>query len=100
MPSCFTIISSLHGTYNNNNFAFTAEEYFTKRSLRDVKDLKESNPDIALVLNGNEDSTFQSISTMSYTEVHVKKVKVGSLILVRAGEVRLLYEKTRFYMPF
>ena len=90
IPSCFTLICSLHDTYNNENFAFTAEEYFTKRSLRDVKDLKDSNPESALVLNGNENSTFLSISTMSYTEVHVKKVKVGSLILVRAGEVRLL----------
>jgi cation transport ATPase len=67
----------------------TAEEYFTKRSLRDVKDLKDSNPDSALVLDESGDLALQPISNMSYSEVPVQDVKVGSIILVRAGEVRL-----------
>lgn len=63
-----------------------AEEYFTKRALGDVEALKESNPESALVLETQGTSTFPSVSAMTYTEVPLQKVKVGSFILVRAGE--------------
>lgn len=68
------------------SFSHIAEEYFTERALGDVKALKESNPESALVLETSGASSFPSTSSMAYTEVPVQKVMVGSYILVRAGE--------------
>eukprot|EP00250_Pteridium_aquilinum_P003795 c14080_g1_i1 orf=219-2813(-) len=68
------------------SFSHIAEEYFTERALGDVKALKESNPESALVLETSGASAFPSTSAMTYTEVPLHKVVVGSFILVRAGE--------------
>lgn len=68
------------------SFSHIAEDYFTERALGDVRALKESNPESALVLETDGKSASPSASAMSYTEVPLNKVKVGSYILVRAGE--------------
>lgn len=68
------------------SFSHIAEDYFTERALGDVKALKESNPESALVLDISGSSSFPSTSSMTYTEVPVQNVMVGSYILVRAGE--------------
>lgn len=63
------------------NLAHIAEEFFTSRSMVDVKELKESNPDSALLIqvkNGN----VPNISDLSYKSVPVHSVEVGSYILV------------------
>ncbi|KAK9109310.1 hypothetical protein Sjap_017370 [Stephania japonica] len=67
------------------NLAHIAEEYFTSRSMVDVKELKESHPDFALVLTGNGD-TPSHFSDLAYTKIPVHDLEVGSCILVRAGE--------------
>ncbi|CAH8358837.1 unnamed protein product [Eruca vesicaria subsp. sativa] len=62
------------------------EEFFTSRSMVDVKELKESNPETALVIdvdNGNVPNFFD----LSCKSVHVHNVKVGSYILVGTGEI-------------
>ncbi|XP_077225235.1 heavy metal atpase 1 isoform X2 [Tasmannia lanceolata] len=67
------------------NLAHIAEEYFTARAMVDVKDLKENNPDFALVLevNGNRSP---DLSSLAYKKVPVHDLEVGSYILVKAGE--------------
>ncbi|KAL8138312.1 hypothetical protein V2J09_004313 [Rumex salicifolius] len=67
------------------NLAHIAEEYFTSRSMVDVKELKENHPDFALVLDlkNNEPQIF---SGLDYDKVPVTDIKVGSHILVQAGE--------------
>lgn len=67
------------------NLAHIAEEYFTSQSMVDVKELKESNPDFALVLNvdGGQPPRF---SSMTYKKVPVHDLEVDSYILVKAGE--------------
>ncbi|GLT78859.1 hypothetical protein SLA2020_503780 [Shorea laevis] len=67
------------------NLAHIAEEFFTSRSMVDVKELKENNPDSALVLNVNDDN-LPNFSDLSYKSVPVHDVEVGSYILVGAGE--------------
>lgn len=64
----------------------TAEEYFTSKSMFDVRELKENHPEFALLLqtSGEESVHF---SDLSYTKVPVHDLEVGSHILVRAGEV-------------
>lgn len=64
----------------------TAEEFFTSRSMIDVKELKENYPDSALVLNV-DDGNEPDISNLDYRSVPVHDVHVGSYILVGAGEV-------------
>lgn len=62
-----------------------AEDYFTSRAMVDVRELKENNPEFALLLdvaNGNP-----ATSSLTYKRVPVQKLEVGSYILVRAGEV-------------
>lgn len=71
------------------NLAHIAEEYFTSRSMIDVKELKENHPDFALVLdleNGNN----PSFSDLKYHKVPVNDLEVGAYILVKAGEVCVL----------
>lgn len=68
------------------SFSHIAEEYFTKRAMGDVKALKESNPEYALVLETSEASTSRPMSALTYSEVPLRKVKAGSFVLVRAGE--------------
>lgn len=63
-----------------------AEEYFTKQSMIDVKELKESHPDFALVLDVNDDNV-PDTSDLEHRRVPVREVEVGSYILVGAGEV-------------
>ncbi|XP_031480072.1 probable cadmium/zinc-transporting ATPase HMA1, chloroplastic [Nymphaea colorata] len=66
------------------NLAHIAEDYFTGRAMVDVKELKENNPEFALLLdikNGNP-----AISSLTYKQVPVQDLEVGSYILVRAGE--------------
>lgn len=63
-----------------------AEEYFTSRSMIDVKELKENYPDFALVLDINEDELPNTFD-LAYKRVPVHDVEVGSYILVGAGEV-------------
>ncbi|EFJ33746.1 hypothetical protein SELMODRAFT_167322 [Selaginella moellendorffii] len=63
-----------------------AEEYFTNRALGDVKALKKSNPEFALVLDREVSSHSHLSTTVPYVEVDVSKVEVGALLLVKAGE--------------
>ncbi|XP_010927512.2 probable cadmium/zinc-transporting ATPase HMA1, chloroplastic isoform X1 [Elaeis guineensis] len=67
------------------NLAHIAEEYFTSRSMIDVKELKDNHPDFALLLEVNGDRLPQ-FSKLNYTKIPVHDLKVGSYILVRAGE--------------
>ncbi|CAN6541906.1 unnamed protein product [Malus baccata var. baccata] len=67
------------------NLAHIAEEYFTSRSMIDVKDLKENHPDFALVLDIN-DGQLPNTSDLAYKQVPVHNLQVGSYILVGAGE--------------
>ncbi|BBH05953.1 heavy metal atpase 1 [Prunus dulcis] len=62
-----------------------AEEYFTSRSMIDVKELKENYPDFALVLDIN-DEELPNTSNLAYKQVPVHDLQVGSFILVGAGE--------------
>ncbi|XP_028110894.1 probable cadmium/zinc-transporting ATPase HMA1, chloroplastic [Camellia sinensis] len=67
------------------NLAHIAEEYFTSRSKIDVKELKENYPDFALVLEVSNEK-LPNFSDLSYKKVPVNNLKVGSYILVKAGE--------------
>ncbi|XP_042475541.1 probable cadmium/zinc-transporting ATPase HMA1, chloroplastic [Macadamia integrifolia] len=67
------------------NLAHIAEEYFTSRSMIDVKELKENHPDFALVLEVDGDNA-PHFSDLTYKRVAVHDVEVGSYVLVRAGE--------------
>ncbi|XP_073010241.1 probable cadmium/zinc-transporting ATPase HMA1, chloroplastic isoform X2 [Typha latifolia] len=67
------------------NLAHIAEEYFTSRSMIDVKELKDSYPDFALLLETSGDGPHQ-FSKLSYIKIPVRDLEVGSYILVRAGE--------------
>ncbi|XP_044483471.1 probable cadmium/zinc-transporting ATPase HMA1, chloroplastic isoform X2 [Mangifera indica] len=67
------------------NLAHIAEEFFTSRSMVDVKELKENYPDSALVLDVNDDNV-PDISDLAYRSIPVHDVKVGSFILIGAGE--------------
>ncbi|XP_068657346.1 probable cadmium/zinc-transporting ATPase HMA1, chloroplastic isoform X2 [Aristolochia californica] len=62
-----------------------AEEYFTRRSMGDVKELKENHPDFALVLEVPGDRP-PHFSSLTYKKVPVHGLEVGSYILVKAGE--------------
>lgn len=64
----------------------TAEEYFTRKSMVDVRELKENHPEFALLLETSGDKSTR-FSNLSHTKVPVNDLKVGSHILVRAGEV-------------
>ncbi|KAK1268499.1 hypothetical protein QJS04_geneDACA006282 [Acorus gramineus] len=68
------------------NLAHIAEEYFTSRAMVDVKELKDNNPDFALVLEDNSDGSPQ-FSELIYKKVPVHDLEVGLYILVKAGEV-------------
>lgn len=70
------------------NLAHIAEEYFTSKSMFDVRELKENHPEFALLLETSGEESVQ-FSNLSYTRVPVHDLEVGSHILVRAGE--LLY---------
>ncbi|XP_039117653.1 probable cadmium/zinc-transporting ATPase HMA1, chloroplastic isoform X2 [Dioscorea cayenensis subsp. rotundata] len=67
------------------NLAHIAEEYFTSRSMIDVKELKDNYPDHALVLEVNDDQPVQFLK-LNYKKIPVSDLEVGSFILVRAGE--------------
>ncbi|KAK8328348.1 hypothetical protein V6Z11_A11G245500 [Gossypium hirsutum] len=67
------------------NLAHIAEEFFTSRSMIDVKELKENYPDSALVLNLDDDN-LPNVSDLSYQSIPVHDVEVGSYILVTTGE--------------
>lgn len=67
------------------NLAHIAEEYFTSKSMYDVRELKENHPEFALLLETSGDESAQ-FSNLSYTKVPVHDLEVGSHILVRAGE--------------
>ncbi|XP_031109441.1 probable cadmium/zinc-transporting ATPase HMA1, chloroplastic [Ipomoea triloba] len=67
------------------NLAHIAEEHFTRCSKVDVKELKENHPDFALLLDVNNESS-PSFSDLRYQKVPVSDLKVGSFILVQAGE--------------
>ncbi|KAF6176212.1 hypothetical protein GIB67_023503 [Kingdonia uniflora] len=68
------------------NLAHIAEEYFTSRSMVDVRDLKENYPDFALVLEADSEGS-QHFSDLAYNKVPVHDLEMGSYILVRAGEI-------------
>ncbi|XP_028764108.1 probable cadmium/zinc-transporting ATPase HMA1, chloroplastic isoform X3 [Neltuma alba] len=68
------------------NLAHIAEEYFTSRSMIDVKELKDNNPDFALVLETDSDDELPNTFDLAYKRVPVHDVTVGSYILVGAGE--------------
>ncbi|KAI4990255.1 hypothetical protein ZWY2020_038618 [Hordeum vulgare] len=67
------------------SLAHTAEEYFTRKSMVDVRELKENHPEFALLLETSGDGSTR-FSNLSHTKVPVHDLKVGSHILVRAGE--------------
>ncbi|GJN39187.1 hypothetical protein PR202_gb28289 [Eleusine coracana subsp. coracana] len=67
------------------NLAHIAEEYFTSKSMVDVRELKENHPEFALLLETKGDEPVQS-SNLTYRKVPVHDLEVGSHILVRAGE--------------
>ncbi|KAJ8437006.1 hypothetical protein Cgig2_010351 [Carnegiea gigantea] len=67
------------------NLAHIAEEHFTRRSMVDVRELKENYPHYALVLDVHDDKE-PNFSSLSYKKVPVTEVDVGSFILVQAGE--------------
>ncbi|VFQ69195.1 unnamed protein product [Cuscuta campestris] len=67
------------------NLSHIAEEAFTRRSKIDVKELRENHPEFALLLDTNSGS-LPSFSHLTYCEVPVSYLKVGSLIFVKAGE--------------
>ncbi|XP_057730042.1 probable cadmium/zinc-transporting ATPase HMA1, chloroplastic [Arachis stenosperma] len=67
------------------NLAHIAEEYFTGRSMIDVKELKENHPEFALVLDTSGDKLPNTFN-LAYKSVPVHDVTVGSYILVGAGE--------------
>ncbi|KAI3878207.1 hypothetical protein MKX03_009734 [Papaver bracteatum] len=67
------------------NLAHIAEEYFTSRSMVDVKELKDGHPDFALVVEMKGDK-LPSLSDLAYKQVALPDVEVGSYVLVRAGE--------------
>ncbi|XP_021907905.1 probable cadmium/zinc-transporting ATPase HMA1, chloroplastic [Carica papaya] len=67
------------------NLAHIAEEFFTSRSVVDVKELKENYPNSALVLDVN-DENLPNTSDLSYRSIPVHDVEVGSYILVGTGE--------------
>ncbi|KAK4262346.1 hypothetical protein QN277_027916 [Acacia crassicarpa] len=68
------------------NLAHIAEEYFTSRSMIDVKELKDNNPDFVLVLETDSDDKPPNTFDLAYERVPVHDVTVGSYILVGAGE--------------
>jgi len=65
---------------------YAAEEYFTSRSMVDVKELKENNPEFALVLD-TKDNKLPNTFDFKYQRVPVHDITVGSYVLVGAGEV-------------
>ncbi|KAM0912571.1 hypothetical protein ACQ4PT_012727 [Festuca glaucescens] len=67
------------------NLAHIAEEYFTSKSMYDVRELKENHPEFALLLETSGDESVH-FSNRSYTKVPVHDLEVDSHILVRAGE--------------
>ncbi|XP_047087005.1 probable cadmium/zinc-transporting ATPase HMA1, chloroplastic [Lolium rigidum] len=67
------------------NLAHIAEEYFTSKSMYDVRELKENHPEFALLLETSGDESVH-FSNLSYTKVPVHDLEVDSHILVRAGE--------------
>nr|AYW01700.1 HMA1 protein [Morus alba] len=67
------------------NLAHIAEEYFTSRSMIDVKELKENHPEFALVLDMNDDRLPNTFD-LAYKRVPVHNVEMGSYILIGAGE--------------
>lgn len=67
------------------NLAHIAEEYFTRRAMADVTELKDNHPDFALVLEADEDGLLH-FTKLNYKKVPVCELEVGSNILVRAGE--------------
>ncbi|KAJ4816369.1 Heavy metal ATPase 1 [Rhynchospora pubera] len=67
------------------NLAHIAEEYFTSRSMIDVKELKENHPDFALLLE-SDDNRPPHFSKLDYKRIPVQDLQVDSYILVRAGE--------------
>ncbi|KAL9378292.1 hypothetical protein Peur_029627 [Populus x canadensis] len=67
------------------NLAHIAEEFFTSRSVIDVKELKENYPDSTLVLDVHDDKP-PDVSDLSYKSVPVHDIEVGSYILVGTGE--------------
>lgn len=67
------------------NLAHIAEEYFTSRSMIDVKELKENHPEFALVLDMNDDNLPNTFN-LAYKRVPVHNLEVGSYILIGAGE--------------
>ncbi|XP_037497092.1 probable cadmium/zinc-transporting ATPase HMA1, chloroplastic isoform X2 [Jatropha curcas] len=75
------------------NLAHIAEEFFTSRSMVDVKELKENHPASALVLDVNDEKQLD-LSDLSYKSVPVHDVKVGSYILVGTGEATKMWKES------
>lgn len=55
--------------------------------MGDVKALKDSNPEFALVLNDFDEKNPPQLSAVPYKQMPVNEVRVGSYVLVKAGEV-------------
>ncbi|GLJ16033.1 hypothetical protein SUGI_0266000 [Cryptomeria japonica] len=68
------------------SLAHIAEDYFANRAMGDIKALKESNPEFALVLDTFDATAPLHFSAITYKHVPMHDLEVGSYILVRAGE--------------
>lgn len=55
--------------------------------MGDVKALKDSNPESALVLDDFDQNNPPQLSSVPYKQLPLQEVAVGSFVLVKAGEV-------------
>ncbi|CAM6083439.1 unnamed protein product [Calypogeia fissa] len=63
-----------------------AEDFFIEKAMGDVKALKESNPEFALVLEPFDVSSPPPFSAMVHKKMPVHHVEIGSFVFVQAGE--------------
>lgn len=64
-----------------------AEEHFTEKAMVDVKALKDTNPEYALVLDDFDPKKNPLLTSIPYKKLPAKDVAVGSFLLIKAGEV-------------
>lgn len=69
---------------------YAAEEHFTEKAMVDVKALKDTNPEYALVLDDFDPKKNPLLTSIPYKKLPAKDVAVGSFLLIKAGEVCLI----------
>ncbi|KAK4764626.1 hypothetical protein SAY86_025716 [Trapa natans] len=67
------------------NMALLADEYFTSRSMIDVRELKENYPEFVLLLDV-DDNALPNFVDLAYRSVPVHYVGVDSYLLVGVGD--------------